>query len=152
MSGARAARPAAQQQEGRAGRILRWVGPAAAIVVVVAAFLPWTVSGSAARHSFATVRSARLLGLGDHPVLDVVLGAWYFVPAVAGLACLAAVLGRRRLAGAACAVVGAAAVIAAVAVLRAPLGIGVGVPVALVAGAVALVAGLRDAVLPRRTA
>jgi hypothetical protein len=124
----------------------------AAIVVVAAAFLPWTVSGSVARHSFATVRSARLLGIGDHPLIDLVLGAWYFVPAVAGMAWLAAVLGRRRLAGAACAVVGAAAVGAAVAVLRAPLGIGAGVPVALIAGVVALVAGLRDAVLPRGTA
>jgi hypothetical protein len=126
------------------------VGPVAAVVVVLAAFLPWTVSGSAARHSFATVRSARLLDLGDHPVTAAALGAWYFVPAVAGLACLAAALGRRRLAGVASAFVGAAALAAAVAVLRAPLGVGAGVWVALPAGAFALVAGLWQLLGPGR--
>ena len=76
------------------------------MAVVLAGLLPWTVSGEVVRNSFATVRSARLLGIGDHAVITAALGAWYFVPAVAGLSCLAAVLGRNRLAGIMAAVVG----------------------------------------------
>jgi hypothetical protein len=97
-------------------RVARVGAPVAAVAVVVAGLLPWTVSGEAVRNSFATVRSARLLGIGDHAVITAVLGAWFFVPAVAGLACLAAVVGRNRLAGIGAAVVGGAALVAATAV------------------------------------
>jgi hypothetical protein len=121
--------------------VRRWLAPAAAVVVAAAAVAPWTLSGSAERNSFATVRSARLLGLGDHPVIAALLAAWYFVPALAGLACLAAILHRGRLAGIASAVVGAAALAAGAAVLRSPLAPRAGVWVALVAGLVALAGG-----------
>jgi hypothetical protein len=118
------------------------VGPAASVVVVIAAFLPWTTSGTAVRNSFATVRSARLLGIGDAEVITTLLGLWYLVPALAGLALLSAVLGRFRLAGVISGVVGLAAVIASVAVARAPLEVGAGVVLARAAGLVALGAGL----------
>jgi hypothetical protein len=133
-------------------RILRWLAPVAAVAVAGTAFAPWTVSGYAVRHSFATVRSARLLGLGDHAVVTALLGAWYFVPALAAGAGLAAVLGRDRLAGVLAAAVGGAAVGAALVVWRAPVGTGVGVPLALAAGVVAALAGLALAVgdRPRR--
>jgi hypothetical protein len=123
-------------------QVARVGAPAAAVAVVLAGLLPWTASGEVVRNSFATVRSARLLGIGDHAVITAVLGAWYFVPAVAGLSCLAAVLGRNRLAGIGAAVVGGAALLAATAVLHAPLSTGAGPWVALVAGAVALASGL----------
>jgi hypothetical protein len=129
-------------------RVARVGAPVAAVAVVVAGLLPWTVSGEAVRNSFATVRSARLLGIGDHAVITAVLGAWFFVPAVAGLACLAAVVGRNRLAGIGAAVVGGAALVAATAVLRAPLSTGAGPWAALVAGLIALAAGLVLAVRP----
>ena len=119
--------------------------------MVVAALLPWTISGTAVRNSFATVRSARLLGIGDSTVITALLGLWYLVPALAGVALLGAVLGRSRVAGVASAVVGIAALTAASAVARAPLATGAGVWMAFAAGAVALVGGVA-ALVPTRTA
>jgi hypothetical protein len=109
---------------------------------VAAAFLPWTVSGAAARNSFATVRTARLLDLGDHAALSVLLGAWFAVPALAAATVLALVLGRRRLAAAGAVLVGALALVLAVAVLVAPIAHGAGPVVAVATGLLALAGGI----------
>jgi hypothetical protein len=145
-----AARPAGhagamdeQPRRSRALRVARVAAPVGAAGVVVAAVLPWTASGTAERTSFATVRTARLLDLGDSALVSAALGGWYFVPALAALTCLGVVIGRDRLAGVPALVVGVAALVLATCVLLAPLGARAGVWLGLVAGATALVAGLR---------
>jgi hypothetical protein len=131
-------------------RVARAVALGAAAGVVAAAFLPWTVSGSVARDSFATVRSARLIGLGGPDWVTAALGAWYFVPALVLGAVLAAVLGRDRGAGAAAAGAGLAALVGALVVLRSPVAAGIGVIVAVPVAAVAVVAGGVLALTARR--
>jgi hypothetical protein len=140
---------------GRDGRdavrvVVRALALAAAAGVLGAAFLPWTVSGSVVRDSFATVRSARLIGIGGPDGVGVALGAWYFVPAVVLAAVLAAVLGRERWAGAASVVVGLAVLAGALVVLRSPVATGIGVIVAVPSAVVAVVAGAVLALSGRR--
>jgi len=142
--------PAGSGWSGRVRLVLRAVAVAAAATVVVAGFLPWTISGSVVRDSFATARSARLLDAGDHPVTGAAQAAWHLVPAVAVAAALAAVLGRDRGVGALTAVVGATAVAGGFAVVRSPVAIGAGVPLAIGAGTTALVSGIGLAVGGRR--
>ena len=127
----------------------RAVAPLAACGVVVAAFLPWTISGSARRNSFSTVRSARILEVAGEGAGHVVLGFWFFVPALAAAALLLWVLHRYRAAGIVAAVVGAAAVAFAAVIAAAPIGQGSGVRPTLVLGLVALVAGVATAWLAR---
>lgn len=77
-----------------------------AMACVATFFLPWARSGAARRSGFALARAVDAVGLADSLGLRVLLVAFWFAPALAAAAWTAAVLGRRRLAGLAAALVG----------------------------------------------
>jgi len=113
---------------------------AGAALVVLGAFLPWVISGSATRSSFATVRSADRLGVVPDGVALALLRSWYLVPLAAAIIPVAVVLGRRRLALiTAVALAGVAAVVAGL-VIHASPSTGAGPAVSL-AGSATLLAG-----------
>ena len=118
-----------------------------ALVIAVAAFLPWIRSGSAWRSSFGLVRGLELVGF-VHGAGARLLDLWYLAPAAVAGIWLAAVAGRRRLLVvlAASLLVGATAL--AVVVLRAPVASGSG-PVVTLAGAGLLATGLALLALDR---
>ena len=111
---------------------------AGAVGVVGASFLPWVRSGSAHRSSYEVVEAADRLGVvsgaGALPVR-----AWFLLPLVVAGACLAASLGRPRLAVALGGLAGAAAALLAYLVGRSPLTTEVGWTATLAAGVVVLV-------------
>lgn len=114
------------------------VAVGAALVAAIATLLPWTVSGTVGRNAFATVGSAVRLGvLADGPGVLLALGG-DAVPFLALAALLAHLTERPRTSLVLAAVAGAAAASLAVLVLRGPVAAGVGAPVGLVAGVVAV--------------
>jgi hypothetical protein len=110
-------------------------------ITLTGACLTWVRSGRATRSSFATLRSARVLG-----VLDGVAGhlapLWFLLPAVVGVAWLAAGLGRPRWVGALAVLIGVGALAAVAGVARSPLPTGPGVPLTAAGGSLALIGGL----------
>jgi len=113
-----------------------------AVAVVGASFLPWVRSGSASRSSYEVVEAADRLGVtGGAGALAV--RAWFLLPLVVAGACLAASLGRERLAAVLGGLGGAAAGLLAYLVGRSPLTTDVGWTATVVAVAVVLLgAGL----------
>jgi hypothetical protein len=119
-------------------------------VAVVAAFLPWAASGRRDRSSFALFRVADHLGVLPEGAEATAARAWPLLPLLAAVALALAALRRVRLAGALTTALGAASVVAAVAVLRCPLPPLVGAWLGLVAGALAIVGGLAAVALGGR--
>lgn len=110
--------------------------------VVLAYLLPWARSGRVDRSAFALAGTVDLLGLASGPARGALLAAFWLSPLLAGGVCVAAVLGRPRLAGVLAGAVGAASIAAAVTVLRAGrVEAALGVPVGIVLGAAAMVLG-----------
>lgn len=104
-------------------------------LVALGAFLPWIVTGGAARSSFASVRSADRLGIVDGGVGLVALRAWYLAPLVAALVPVLVVLHRIRWAAAVgLTLAGLTAAVALAVVALAP-DTGIGPWVSLVGGA-----------------
>ena len=95
----------------------------ATAVLAVTAFLPWTRSGQVSRSGWSTVSSARKLGVVDSLPAELVVSAFYLVPAFACLALVVHVLDRHRAAAAIAAAAAVATVVIAVAVIRSPLGV-----------------------------
>jgi hypothetical protein len=112
---------------------------AAALVVVMAAFLPWGRSGEADRSSFELVQAADRLGVLTGRTRHLAV-AWYLLPALVALLWIAATLRRPVAVAALGLAAGGLAVAGAAVVLASPLKIGPGVPIAGAAG-VAAVAG-----------
>jgi hypothetical protein len=105
------------------------------------ASLAWVRSGSADRSSFATLRSARTLGV-LHGTAASLAPLWFLLPVVVGLICLAIGLRRWRLAGSLSLVVGAGTLIAVAAVQRSPLPLRHGVWVAAAGAVLAILGGV----------
>jgi hypothetical protein len=126
---------------------------AGACTLLVGAFLGWVRSGARVRSSFATLRSARTLGV-LHGAVARLAPLWFLLPVVVGLVFLAVGLRRWRLAGALSLVAGSGALLAVAAVQRSPLPIRPGVWVTAVGGVLALLGGAGLVVLfggrPRR--
>ncbi len=102
-------------------------------------WLTWTLSGSAERNSYASLRSAQRLGIEELTPLRVV---WFCVP-VAALGMLLLLLARRRLAAAAGGViVGLVLVGFGTAVLLTPVASGVGPWLACLSGGMAVVGSI----------
>ena len=64
-------------------------------VALVASMAPWTISGTTARSSYASMLSADRLGLADHGPLHVVVLAWLLLPALVGATWLLALVRPR---------------------------------------------------------
>ena len=111
-----------------------------AALVVLGAFLPWVISGTANRSSFATVRSADRLGVVPDGVALLLLRSWYLVPVAAAVVPALRLLHRPRLAALlALGLAVATASIATVIIIGSPA-TGAG-PAVCLAGGAALVAG-----------
>jgi hypothetical protein len=113
---------------------------AGACTSLVGAFSGWVRSGARVRSSFATLRSARTLGV-LHGTAAQLAPLWFLLPVAVGLVFLAVGLRRWRLAGALSLLVGAGALLAVVAVQRSPLPTRPGVWVTAVGGVLALLGG-----------
>jgi hypothetical protein len=122
------------------GRIGRRVVVGGAVVVAVAGFLPWLRSGQVVRDSFQVVRVADHLDLADGVGQQVAIGLWYVLPALCALTVLAAVIHRLTAMAVLGVLVGVVAVAAAGLTIRAPFPSEAGPWVALLAGAVTVVA------------
>ena len=95
---------------------------AATAVLAATAFLPWTRSGQVDRSGWSIVSSARRLGVVDSAGAELVVNAFYLVPALAFVAFVAYLLDRHRWVAAVAVVAVVATVVVAVAVIRSPLG------------------------------
>lgn len=113
---------------------------AGAGTLLVGAFLGWVRSGARVRSSFATIRSARTLGV-LHGMAAHLAPLWFLVPVAVGLVFLAVGLRRWRLAGTLSLVVGAGGLLAVAAVHRSPLPVRPGVWVTAVGCVLALLGG-----------
>ncbi len=83
--------------------------------VVLGAFLPWVWSGGTGRSSFAMVRTADRLGIGDGDAGPGALRIWYLVPLVAAAVVVLVTVHRRR--AAAIVGLGLSAIVATIAVV-----------------------------------
>ena len=79
-----------------------------AVVCAAATFGPWLQSGSSRRTSYEVIRAAEDLDVLHGWVQPAAAAAWYFVPLLAALVVLAAVLERTVLAAVLLAVTGLA--------------------------------------------
>lgn len=120
--------------------------PVTAVVAVgvagLAALVPWHRSGTVERSGVAIVRSAERLGLIDDGVPAAVVATWRVLPVVAALAVLALSVDRPSLAAGLASVGGVVAVAVGAVVLDAPGARAAGPLVSVVAGTVAIVAGV----------
>lgn len=99
--------------------------PAAACLAVLCALLPWSTVGSTERSGFALASAARSAGVltGLAGAVAVLLDG---LPVVAGLACAAMLLGRRRAAAALSVAAAMILVVASLVVLREGRGVSIG--------------------------
>jgi hypothetical protein len=111
---------------------------AGAVGVAGASFLPWVRSGRAHRSSYEVVEAADRLGVVSGAGA-LAVRAWFLLPLVVAGACLAASVGRPRLAVALGGLAGAAAALLVHLVGRSALTTELGWTATLVAGAVVLV-------------
>lgn len=121
------------------------------LVLTLAAFLPWAVSGRVSRSAFALAKTADELGVVEGPPARTLFVALGLLPAAAALTWIAAVQGWRRTMATLGAVGGLLAVSGAVTVRRAPVETGAGVAVAAFAGVGALVGAALVAASERNT-
>ena len=119
-----------------------------AVVAAGCTFLGWVTSGRSVRSSYGLFQAAGRAGLLPDSVEKLGL-LFFFVPAVAGAAMVAAALGRGRLAATLALVVGVATTTAALLVVLSPLSVRIPAMVAGIAGALA--AGASLVVLAART-
>jgi len=124
------------------------IGGAGLVLVVVGSFLPWVVSGTVRRSSYAIVGVIDRLGIADGGVLGFLLVAWPFVGLLCMTPVVAACLRWWGVAGALAVLLGlAAGVLSFGIVLLAAGRAGLGVrldpigPAVMAAGAVLLVVG-----------
>lgn len=109
-------------------------------LVLVGSFLPWLISGSARRDSYATVRVAQRLGVVGWPVWEALLSVWFVTPLLVALVGVALAFDRRRAVPLVGVPLGLIALVVAGVVLVAPVERGVG-PVVVACGAVAVLIG-----------
>jgi hypothetical protein len=119
--------------------LARWATAGAAVGVLVAAFLPWVVTGRAQRNSFDLLRAADRLDLLHGTVQRVAAVGWYLMPLAVGLIWLAAATGRRALVVVGGAIVGALAIALGVTVETSILRTEPGTPATIVLGGLTLV-------------
>ena len=118
-------------------------------VVLAGACMGWVRSGARMRNSFASVRSARTLGVLDGRSATIA-AAWYLLPLAVGFCWLACGTGRRAASGLLAVLVGLGGVAAVVAATRAPVGLGNGPVVTALGSALALVGAVALAFDGRR--
>lgn len=130
-------------------RTAAFLSVAATAAVTVVAALPWAHTGRATRSAFALARTADEIGVLEGPVARALFVGLAFLPAAAAGAWLLAVLGRWQGVAGLGAVAGILGVVGAVVVWQAPVEPGVGPPLGLATGVVAIVSALVTA-LPER--
>lgn len=96
------------------------------VILVAGSFLPWVISGTAGRDSYATVRAARNIGVVGSSFWEAVLSVWFVVPLAVAVVLTSAMSGRLRLAAAVGVPLGFAALVLAVLVRAAPVESGIG--------------------------
>jgi hypothetical protein len=109
------------------------VAVGASLAVVALSLLPWGRSGRVGRSSYRLVNAAERLDVLEGTQRDLAR-LWYLIPALAAGVWLAALLGRRRLAGTLALAVGVLALTAAVITIRSPLEVQPAAPLAGLAG------------------
>jgi hypothetical protein len=88
-----------------AGRRLRlriaccWLTGCGLVLVIVGSFLPWVVSGSVKRSSYAIVGVVDRLGIAGDGVLAALIALWPFIGVLCFAPVIAALLRRWRIAG-----------------------------------------------------
>lgn len=118
-------------------------------LVVVGSFLPWVISGTAHRDSYATIRAARSIGVVSNAPWETLLPVWFLVPLLAAFMLVGIVFGKRRLVSGAAIPLGAIAIVVSTLVLVAPIERGVGPAITFI-GAVGLLAATSWTILKRR--
>ncbi len=117
---------------------------AGAGVVVTGSFLGWVISGTVTRDSYATIRSARNLGVVGGTFWEVLLSVWFAVPLLAAGVVVGLAFARRRPMIASAAITGSTAVAVSGAVLAAPVDHGAGPAVTLTGGALAILGAVAE--------
>jgi hypothetical protein len=123
---------------------------AAVVAIAVAAFLPWARSGRVARSAFGLARAADEVGVVRGPLARALFVGLAFLPAAAAAAWVAAFLGRQAVVATLGAVAGSLTIVGAVAVWRAPVVTGFGVPVAVAAGVAGIVGAMAIVLTERK--
>ena len=118
------------------------------LLVVLGSFLPWVISGTARRDSYATVRAAKNIAVVGSGLGETALSIWFLVPLLAAVVLLAVVFDRRSLGSAIAIALGALSLVVAGWVMLAPVERGVGPAVTLL-GSAGLLVG--SALLLRRS-
>lgn len=106
-------------------------------MVVIGSFLPWVISGSAQRDSYATIRVAKNVGVVGMTLWETLLSIWYVTPLLAAVVVVGVLLHRPPLARLAAIPLGAIALALAALVRFAPVDHGIG-PVVTLLGSVGL--------------
>ncbi len=75
------------------------------VLVISGSFLPWVISGSVRRSSYAVIGVAERLGFGDEGLLGALVSAWPLFGVLSMTPVIAGLLRRWRLAGALCVLV-----------------------------------------------
>jgi hypothetical protein len=117
--------------------------------VIVCAFLPWAASGSRSRNSYELLQSARRLDALSAELPRAGAVAWFLVPAITGIAVLAAATRRGLLVAGLAAAAGLVAVAYALYVRTLPLRPEVGTTATLVVGGLVLTAAAATALRER---
>ena len=124
------------------------IGCAGIVLVVVGSFLPWVISGSVRRSSYAIVGILGRLGIGDNGPLGILVAAWPLIGVLCMAPIVAAALRWWRVAGILAVLLAIPAVLLSFGVILATGGLaagGIGVdpigPAIMGAGAVLLFCG-----------
>jgi len=86
-----------------------WIGGAGLTLVIVGSFLPWVISGTVRRSSYAIVGVVDRLGIAGDGILGILVASWPFVGVLAMTPVIAACLRWWRTAGLLGALIGLAA-------------------------------------------
>jgi len=129
----------------------RFALAALAVVCAATTFGPWLQSGSSRRTSYEVVRAAEDLDVLHGWVQPAAAAAWYFVPLLAALVVLAAVLERTVLAAGLLAVTGLAVALLALKLILGPFSTDWGASAGLIGGTVAVLAAAGSMTHERRT-
>lgn len=110
------------------------------VATALTPLLPWATTGNRTRDGFHLARTARTLGLAESTPLRLLLLGAFALPAIAGLAWVAAAIGRRRLTAIAALAAAAIAITGSVVAFRSDLQLEIGPTAAIVTATLAVVA------------
>jgi hypothetical protein len=99
-----------------------WLAGCGLVLVVVGSFLPWVVSGTVRRSSYAIAGVVDRLGIAGDGVFAILVAGWPFIGVLCFAPVLAAALRRWRTSGLLAVVIGLAAAVLSLGILVVALG------------------------------